>query len=112
MIVDSYLHQVLDVGTFHADPHQGNILVSHGKPYWIDFGMIGHVTDKDIDLIQDAVKALLIQDADSLVNAVMGMGAASEKTDRTMLGLWKKIPGEVFCLPLLRCAVHRQQREL
>jgi len=32
VIVDSYLHQVLDVGTFHADPHQGNILVSHGKP--------------------------------------------------------------------------------
>ena len=76
VIVDSYLHQVLDVGTFHADPHQGNILVSHGKPYWIDFGMIGHVTDKDIDLIQDA---------DALVNAVMGMGAASEKTDRTKL---------------------------
>ena len=38
-----------------------------------------------IDFIQDAVKALLIQDADALVNAVMGMGAASEKTDRTML---------------------------
>ena len=33
VIVDNYLHQVLDVGTFHADPHQGNILVSHGKPY-------------------------------------------------------------------------------
>ncbi len=85
VIVDSYLHQVLDVGIFHADPHQGNILVSHGKPYWIDFGMIGNVTDKDIDLIQDAVKALLIQDADALVNAVMGMGAASEKTDRARL---------------------------
>ena len=85
VIVDSYLHQVLDVGTFHADPHQGNILVSRGKPYWIDFGMIGHVTDKDIDLIQDAVKALLIQDADALVNAVMRMGAASEKTDRVRL---------------------------
>ena len=27
----------------------------------------------------------MIQDADALVNAVMGMGAASEKTDRTML---------------------------
>jgi ubiquinone biosynthesis protein len=85
VILDNYIHQVLDVGTFHADPHQGNILVSHGKPYWIDFGMIGHVTDKDIDLIQEAVKALLIQDADALVNAVMGMGAASEKTDRTKL---------------------------
>ena len=85
VIVDSYLHQVLDAGIFHADPHQGNILVSHGKPYWIDFGMIGRVTDKDIDLIQDMVKALLLQDADSLVSSVMGMGAASEKTDRARL---------------------------
>ena len=85
VIVDSYLHQILDVGTFHGDPHQGNILVSHGKPYWIDFGMIGHITDKDIDLIQTAVKGMLIQDANVLVNAVMGMGAASEKTDRTQL---------------------------
>ena len=85
VIVDSYLHQILDVGTFHGDPHQGNILVSHGKPYWIDFGMIGHITDKDIDLIQTAVKGMLIQDANVLVNAVMGMGAASEKTDRTKL---------------------------
>ncbi len=85
VIVDSYLHQVLDVGIFHADPHQGNILVSHGKPYWIDFGMIGRVTDKDIDLIQEMVKALVIHDADALVNAVMSMGAASEKTDRARL---------------------------
>ena len=85
VIVDSYLHQILDVGTFHGDPHQGNILVSHGKPYWIDFGMIGHITDKDIDLIQTAVKGMLIQDANVLVNAVMGMGAASEKTVRTKL---------------------------
>ena len=85
VIVDSYLHQILDVGTFHGDPHQGNILVSHGKPYWIDFGMIGHIMDKDIDLIQTAVKGMLIQDSNVLVNAVMGMGAASEKTDRTKL---------------------------
>ena len=85
VIVDSYLHQVLDAGIFHADPHQGNILISHGKPYWIDFGMIGRVTEKDIDLIQDMVKALLLQDADSLVSSVMGMGAASEKTDRARL---------------------------
>ena len=85
VIVDSYLHQILDVGTFHGDPHQGNILVSHGKPYWIDFGMIGHITDKDIDLIQTAVKGMLLQDANVLVNAVMGMGAASEKTDRNKL---------------------------
>ena len=85
VIVENYLHQVLDVGVFHADPHQGNIMVSHGKPYWIDFGMIGHITEKDIDLIMAAVKALLVQDTDALVNAVMNMGAASGRTDRGKL---------------------------
>lgn len=85
IIVENYIHQVLDVGTFHADPHQGNIMVSHGKPYWIDFGMIGHIKEKDIDLIQDAVKAMVTHNADALVSAVMNMGAASELTDRTKL---------------------------
>ena len=85
VLVDSYLHQILDVGTFHGDPHQGNILVGRGKVYWIDFGMIGHITDKDIDLIQTAVRGMLTQDASVLVGAVMRMGAASEKTDRGKL---------------------------
>ncbi len=85
IIVENYIHQVLDVGTFHADPHQGNIIVSSGKPYWIDFGMMGHITRKDIDLMQSAVKAYLSQDADALVGAIMGMGAASALTDRAKL---------------------------
>ena len=85
VIVENYLHQVLDVGTFHADPHQGNIMVSHGRPYWIDFGMIGHITDKDIDFIQDMVKAMVMHDADALVSSVMSMGAASPETDRAKL---------------------------
>ncbi len=86
---DSVITHIVPLG----EDTEGNTLLlpekwidsPHINDYWIDFGMIGHVTDKDIDLIQDAVKALLIQDADSLVNAVMGMSAASEKTDRTML---------------------------
>ncbi|MBQ1846814.1 MAG: AarF/ABC1/UbiB kinase family protein [Clostridia bacterium] len=85
ILVENYIHQVLDVGTFHADPHQGNIMVSHGKPYWIDFGMIGHITEKDIDFIQNAVKAMVTHNADALVGAVMSAGAASSLTDRAKL---------------------------
>ncbi len=84
-LVNNFVHQVLDVGTFHADPHQGNIMVSHGVPYWIDFGMVGHVSNKDIDSIQNLVLALLDGDAESLVSVVMGMGAASPKTNRDKL---------------------------
>ncbi len=84
-IIDNYLHQVLDVGTFHADPHQGNIMIAHGVPTWIDFGMIGHVTDKDINTIQTLILSLIDMDLDGLVNGICALGAASPKTNRAKL---------------------------
>ena len=85
VILDNYLHQVLDVGTFHGDPHQGNIMVSHGKPVWIDFGMIGRISDSDVNLIQSLILSLIERDMDTLVNSIMSMGATSPKTDRSKL---------------------------
>jgi ubiquinone biosynthesis protein len=85
VILDNYIHQVLDVGTFHGDPHQGNIMVSHGKPVWIDFGMIGRITDADVNLLQTLILSLIERDLDALVNSIMGMGATSPKTDRNKL---------------------------
>lgn len=80
-LVTNYVHQVLDVGTFHADPHQGNIMVSHGKPYWIDFGMIGHIGKKEIDQLQSMILSILDGDTDALVNCIMAMGATSADTN-------------------------------
>lgn len=85
IIAENYVHQVLDAGYFHADPHQGNIMISNGKPYWIDFGMIGHVSDKDINTIQDLILSLLAGDADGLVNGITSLGATSSKTNRDKL---------------------------
>ena len=85
VILDNYLHQVLDVGTFHGDPHQGNIMVSHGKPVWIDFGMIGRITDADVNLIQSLILSLINRDMDTLVNSIMSMGATSPGTNRNKL---------------------------
>ena len=84
-IVDSYVHQVLDVGVFHADPHQGNIMISHGKPVWIDFGMLGRITSGDVNLIQRMILGILEGDSESIANSVMSMGAASPKTNRDRL---------------------------
>ena len=84
-VAENFVHQVFDVGSFHADPHQGNIMISGGKPYWIDFGMIGHVTDKDIDTIQELVLSLLSCEAEELVNGITSMGATSSKTNHDKL---------------------------
>ena len=85
VILDNYLHQVLDVGTFHADPHQGNLMISQGKPVWIDFGMIGRITEADVNMIQSLILSLVDRDLDTMVNAIMSMGATSPKTDRNKL---------------------------
>ena len=76
---------MLDVGVFHADPHQGNIMVSRGKPYWIDFGMVGRVSGRDIDNIQELILALISSDAEDLVSGIFALGATSPKTDRDKL---------------------------
>ena len=84
-IMNNYVHQVMDVGTFHGDPHQGNIMVSNGKPYWIDFGMMGHIDNKDMDFIETMISALLKSDAEALVNGISTLGATSSDTDREKL---------------------------
>ena len=84
-IIENYVHQILDTGIFHADPHQGNIMVSGGKPYWIDFGMVGRIENKDIDTIQNIILSLLKGDAEELVNAIMFMGATNPQTNRGKL---------------------------
>lgn len=81
-IVENYMYQVLDAGVFHADPHQGNIMVSKGKPYWIDFGMIGRIGKKDIDHIQKIILALLAGDSEGIVDGILAMGTATAKTNR------------------------------
>ena len=85
VIINNYLHQVLDVGTFHADPHQGNIMVSHGKPVWIDFGMIGRISEADVNMLQSLILSLVEKDLDTMINTIMSMGATSPKTDRNKL---------------------------
>ena len=84
-IVESYLHQVFDVGIFHADPHQGNIMASDGKVEWIDFGMIGQITEADMNALQDLVIGLLTGDVEGMTNGVLAIGTSSAHTDRAKL---------------------------
>ena len=84
-LIENYLHQVLDVGTFHGDPHQGNIMVSEGKPYWIDFGMMGHISEASINLVQDIVVSMVTGDLETMTNSVMTLGNAGPETSRPKL---------------------------
>ena len=84
-LVENYLHQVLDAGFFHGDPHQGNIMISHGVPYWIDFGMVGRISEANISAIQNLIFALVQEDVEALTNAALALGTVRGKVNKTRL---------------------------
>ncbi len=84
-IVENYMHQVLDVGIFHGDPHQGNIMISGGIPYWIDFGMIGRVGESSITGLQDIILAMVQKDVEAMADATISMGTVRGKINKTRL---------------------------
>ena len=84
-LVNNYLHQVMDAGFFHGDPHQGNIMVSGGIPYWIDFGMVGRITEGNISTIQNLIFALIQEDVEALTNAALALGTVKGRLDKARL---------------------------
>ena len=42
----SFIKQVFKDGYFHGDPHPGNLLISEGKIYFIDFGIIAQLENE------------------------------------------------------------------
>lgn len=45
-IAESMLHQILEEGFFHGDPHSGNIYVlPNNEIAYLDFGMVGRIND-------------------------------------------------------------------
>lgn len=84
-LLENYMHQVLDVGIFHGDPHQGNIMISDGVPYFIDFGMIGHISEQNIGIIEEMVMALLQKNADRLTNIILSMGITPQSLNKSKL---------------------------
>ena len=84
-IVNSYLHQVLDVGIFHGDPHQGNIMLCKGVPYWIDFGMMGRIGETGVGLMQDLLFSIIQQDVEAMTNAALALGTVTGKINKSRL---------------------------
>lgn len=56
-ILDCFLTQFFEIGSFHADPHTGNILVTDGRRIaLIDFGLVGRINEP----MRDQIGACLI----------------------------------------------------
>jgi ubiquinone biosynthesis protein len=83
---DRALRMVFVDGFFHADPHPGNILVEPGgRIGLIDFGMVGQIDERRREQLGALLLAIVSQDADRLVEALLDLGVARGLVDRARL---------------------------
>jgi ubiquinone biosynthesis protein len=84
--INIWLQMVFKGDMFHADPHSGNLFVEEGgRLGLIDFGMVGTVDDEVRDHLTAAVKAILDRDVDTLMDAIIDMGAVAQVGSRESL---------------------------
>ncbi|MCB2313619.1 AarF/ABC1/UbiB kinase family protein [Clostridium tagluense] len=81
----SYLKQVLEDGFFHGDPHPGNIFVCEGKICFIDFGIMGSLSNSIKSTLNDMISAVAFNDINKMISALLSIGIKKGYVDRNKL---------------------------
>lgn len=77
---DLILRQIFEFGFFHGDPHPGNIFVlPDGRIAPVDFGMVGSLDEKTVDLLADLLIAVVEKDSEKVVRTLGELGALDEE---------------------------------
>ncbi|MDH4161195.1 MAG: AarF/UbiB family protein [Nitrospirota bacterium] len=77
----AFFKMVFQDGLFHADPHPGNIFVlADGRIGLVDFGIMGRVTEENMEHFANVLLALADHDYDSLARQYVNLGFVSEET--------------------------------
>ncbi|BAY14912.1 ABC-1 domain-containing protein [Anabaenopsis circularis NIES-21] len=79
----AYLHQLLNNGFFHADPHPGNIAVSAdgGGLIFYDFGMMGRIKSNIREGLMETLFGIAQKDGDRVVESLVNLGAIAPVDD-------------------------------
>jgi len=78
----AYLHQLLNNGFFHADPHPGNLAVSpDGALIFYDFGMMGTIKSNVREGLMETLFGIAQKDGDRVVKSLVDLGALAPVDD-------------------------------
>ncbi len=85
---DLYMEMVFKHGSYHADPHPGNMLLLPGDVIGLlDFGMIGRLDDALVEDIGDMLLAVASGDANELATIITRVGEVPSDLDHAALGM-------------------------
>lgn len=100
-LIKVFLPQWLEPGIFHADPHQGNVLVSKdGKIILLDFGMAGEISKNDAAAFQGLIECFLAKNYPRAVDCLSRLGfllpEADTRTIEKILAEWMSFQPSQF----------------
>jgi len=83
---EAYLQMLIVDGSFHADPHPGNLAVQDdGTLVFYDFGMSGRVDEFVQGKIVKFYGAVARQDIDDILDTLIELGTLSPEADRQLM---------------------------
>ena len=78
----AFMRQFFEFGTFHADPHPGNVMRLDGDvPALLDFGMTGQLSGELKGQLATTLLALVRGDMELMINVYTDIGVFSEGAD-------------------------------
>lgn len=85
-LVDAYVHMFFVMGSFHGDPHPGNIfLTNEGRLGLHDFGIVGSLDRPTRQALASFMLAFTEQDSEWLLDSWLQLGMLSKAADRAKL---------------------------
>lgn len=114
IIAECFLHQLFELGLFHADPHPGNMFVEPPSSLILfDFGMIGEINEELMGHLVVGLVAAIKRQPDMMVDVLADLGAVGRSTDRALLSRdLSQLLAKYYGLPLKRLDMSVIFREL
>jgi len=79
----AYVFQVVVEGVYHADPHQGNVLLTDdGRLALLDFGLLGRLDDDTRTGLALLLLALAQNRADDVADLIVSLSLTSTRSDQ------------------------------
>jgi ubiquinone biosynthesis protein len=83
---DIVFRMIFEHGFFHADPHPGNLFVTdEGKIAPVDYGMMGVLSNSQLNELGDILTAVVSNDAELLVYSFARAGALPDSVNKPAL---------------------------
>lgn len=87
-LLDTFIQQVFEIGTFHADLHPGNILLMNQNHLGLlDFGIVGYLDKKTRDFGLQLYTGIAANDEKTVSEVLLSFGLTSQNTNERMFSL-------------------------